>query len=373
MRPLIRAITVTLAAVVIATTARAGIVYRAPASAPSATGAGTTVAWIGVDVTPLSDGWRDEWGYTAPGLLVTGLDPKGTGAQIGIETGDILVSIGETSLKNMEDLSVAHDRFDPTQATPVVIARQHGRMILIRNIEPVAVPAEPEPTSADATTDDSSSAAAAAGAAAAAAVATSDATVAPVPGDDLTALTTTADGAATSGDGSAGAVGGAAAVVGAAAAAGDAGGGASAEAWATFGATGADVNADLGAALGVASTNGVLVLTITPGGCAERAGIRAGDVITGASGHDVATCAALAPAFHDLNAGLTLHVLRRDAERDVVVTKSAAAPATAKAAAPATSAAPAQKSETSELLDETRALRHEIEMLRAKEHEAGGK
>jgi len=279
-------------------------------------------AWPGVTVTALNDGWRDESGYRGAGVLVTAVTPSSAADQVGIVAGDVLVSIGTVALRDAGDLDKARDRVDPSHDIPVVIARNNGRLMTVKNIEGVPTPADQ-------------------------AEAEDNADAAPAPAAEVAPAPDAAPEAAPAPE--------AAAAPEAAPAAPETPA-APADPWAAFGARCADLNADLAAALGVSADAGVLVLSVTNGGAAERAGIRAGDVITEAAGEPVTDAAALAVALNGLGAGLALHTQRGDAERDVTASLVAHA---------APSSAASDDDEAGALRDELQSLRREIELLRA--------
>lgn len=80
-----------------------------------------------------------------------------------------------------------------------------------------------------------------------------------------------------------------------------------------FGAAGQQVTTDLAATLGLKRPVGVLINDIYPGGPADRAGLKSGDVIVALNGHDVAEPKALRFRVATLGIGdqATLTVMRR--------------------------------------------------------------
>jgi C-terminal processing protease CtpA/Prc len=103
----------------------------------------------------------------------------------------------------------------------------------------------------------------------------------------------------------------------------------------------------------------LLVLQVTAGGCADRVGIRCGDVISAAGDKRVASVEALGSVLRPKPAEITLHTLRRTDERDVTV--SLVAPPT-----PASESATASAGAEQEAMHkELQTLRQEIEALRA--------
>jgi serine protease Do len=249
-------------------------------------------AWLGVKVVALNPGWREQYSYSGAGVRVTEVEAQSPADHIGIVRGDILVAVGNTSLKTEADLATARVRMDPSQATPVIIARHDGSLIKIRNLDAVA-PA----SSGDVEPDES-----------------------------VTPLATAADAQ---------------------------------DPLATLGIQCAPVNHDLATALGVTKDEGLLVLQVTAGGCADRVGIRCGDVISAAGDKRVATVEALGSALRPKPAEITLHTLRRTDERDVTV--SLVTPPT-----PASESATASAGAEQEAMHkELQTLRQEIEALRA--------
>ena len=83
----------------------------------------------------------------------------------------------------------------------------------------------------------------------------------------------------------------------------------------------ADVARQLRASVGLADREGLLVRSVAPDSPAERAGVKTGDLITQADGHDVATVDDLHTALDAARGGrhLTLHVVRGAEELDLTV------------------------------------------------------
>lgn len=83
----------------------------------------------------------------------------------------------------------------------------------------------------------------------------------------------------------------------------------------------ADVARQLRASVGLADREGLLVRSVVPGAAADRAGVKAGDLITRAGDADVTTVDGLHAALDDARASqrLTLHVVRGSDELDLAV------------------------------------------------------
>lgn len=83
-----------------------------------------------------------------------------------------------------------------------------------------------------------------------------------------------------------------------------------------------DLTPELAEGMGMAGTTGALVAAVTPGGPAERAGMRRGDVITAFGGHGVDAMRALPKAVSQAAIGSTLDVrlLRRGKPHTMAVT-----------------------------------------------------
>ncbi|MET0902606.1 MAG: trypsin-like peptidase domain-containing protein [Acidimicrobiales bacterium] len=83
----------------------------------------------------------------------------------------------------------------------------------------------------------------------------------------------------------------------------------------------ADVARQLRASVGLADREGLLVRSVSPDSPAERAGVKTGDLITKADGHDVATVDDLHTALDVARGGrhLALHVVRGADELDLTV------------------------------------------------------
>src|SRR5439155_24182882 len=109
-----------------------------------ATGQG---AWLGVSAQRLSDEWRQRADYWADGVMIVRVAPGSPAEQVGIGPGDVLVSVGERSLRDPYDLAKAESKLEPGHVVSLVVARHGGRMIKILNVEPGREPgAQPDVT-----------------------------------------------------------------------------------------------------------------------------------------------------------------------------------------------------------------------------------
>ena len=88
-----------------------------------------------------------------------------------------------------------------------------------------------------------------------------------------------------------------------------------------LGASGQSVTAEIASSLGLSRPQGVLLKDIYPGGPADRAGLRVGDIVTQVGGHEVDDAEALRFRFATLPVGQTTTVdaLRQDNERHFTV------------------------------------------------------
>ncbi len=77
------------------------------------------------------------------------------------------------------------------------------------------------------------------------------------------------------------------------------------------------LNPDLASALGTSGSEGVLVLQVMDGTPAEKAGLKAGDVIVAVDGHDVKDAEGLVGALRDVEGRVSLTVSRRGTRRTV--------------------------------------------------------
>jgi len=305
-------------------------------------------SWMGVKVVSLNGGWR------GAGVRVTEVELASPADRIGIEPGDILVAVGSTTLKHEDDLTIARSHVDTGKPIPVVIAKDNGSSMTIKNMEPIAGAA----LAASATTSTAAPAAPARD--------TSATETAVDPGATAATAETTATVPSTTSDGAAGAAAAGAVVLAMSdappadsATAGPASDSTSAEKdpLAVLGLQVTILNHDLATALGDSTEGGVLVLQVAPGEGADRAGIHGGDVITTADKVAVSSPEDLASALRAAPSGVSLHVFRRGDERDLTV--SLIPPPT-----PPTDSAAAMSAQQKAMEAELKSLRKEIEELR---------
>ena len=83
-----------------------------------------------------------------------------------------------------------------------------------------------------------------------------------------------------------------------------------------------DVTPDIASSLGVTAREGALVADLTPGGPAERAGLKPGDLVMKANGHDITSASDLTRQVGLARGGDAIHLtVRRDGQvREVLVT-----------------------------------------------------
>jgi C-terminal processing protease CtpA/Prc len=307
-------------------------------------------SWMGVKVVSLNGGWR------GAGVRVTEVEVASPADRIGIEPGDILVAVGWTTLKHEDDLTIARSHVDPGKPIPVVIARDNGSSMTIKNLEPIT----------GATLAASATTSTAAPAAPARDTPISESAVVDTVATTAATAETTASMPTTTTDGAAGAAAAGAVVLAMSdapptdsATAGSASDSTSAEKdpLAVLGLQVTNLNHDLATALGDSTEGGVLVLQVTPGEGADRAGIHGGDVITTADKVAVSSPEDLASALRAAPSGVSLHVFRRGDERDLTV--SLIPPPT-----PPTDSAAAMSAQQKAMEAELKSLRKEIEELR---------
>src|SRR4029078_10235232 len=80
-------------------------------------------AWLGVKVVPLNPGWRAQYSYSGAGVRVTEVEAQSPADHIGILRGDILVAVGNTSLKTEADLATPRVGMERTQPSPSTYTR----------------------------------------------------------------------------------------------------------------------------------------------------------------------------------------------------------------------------------------------------------
>jgi membrane-associated protease RseP (regulator of RpoE activity) len=340
------------------------------ATCPTARGDGTPAAgggaWIGVTVQALSGGWRERENYWARGVMVAEVAAGGPAARAGITAGDVIESIDSRPLSGPADVSTAEGGMTPGRSVQVVVARSGGRMIKIFSIEPDPLPAAPGdvPTPPAPGTDAAAAALGAAGAGAAAATgagATTSAT-APAGAGGPVDRSGEPDIPSTMASGSA-AVSAAAVALGSTAALGaaavyDTSAGAKATqanpSAAELGVRCENLSFDLAEALGATEGQGVLVLTVTAGSRADKAGIRPGDVISWVGGKPVMDLEHLDSAVAAANGTVAVVTRRGGTTRNVMVEFEE------DGGTPPSQSDPLVKA----LLEEVRSLREEVQKLR---------
>lgn len=206
------------------------------------TEASASGAWLGITGERIDDAYRERENYWSQGLIVAEIAPGGPADRVGVQKGDIVVSVGSQVLKRPEDLERSEETLAPGRTVSLVVARNGGRWIRILNVEPGERPGtahaaevtktEEEPEKLESDSSEAPS---------------SDSTIPAAVEDDEAAPVPPVSGAPRT---------------------------------EAFGARCQPMNEGLAAALGVADPRGMLVLEVTPGGIADVAGVRAGDVIT---------------------------------------------------------------------------------------------
>jgi S1-C subfamily serine protease len=277
-------------------------------------------AWLGIAGERIDDAYRERENYWSQGLLVSEVSPGSPADRIGVQKGDIVVSVGSHVLKTPDDLELSESTLAPGRSVSLVVARNGGRWIRILNIEPDQPPGlaaaaanegalrtEDEPESpevreasksaidsaipVDSDEDD-------------------DAVSVPVPPVSGAPRTE------------------------------------------AFGARYQPMNEGLAAALGVADPKGMLVLEVTAGGLADLAGIRAGDVITRVADLEVPDGERLSYALETCPRITAIRTWRQGSVREAKVTfptrKALLAAARAKSDLAPTSTAAPEKAPASE-------------------------
>ena len=353
-------------------------------------------AWIGVVTRALTDSWRESKGYTASGVMVIEVAPGSPADQLGVSPGDVLVTVDSRTLRQPSDLDAAEAAMTPGRPVEVILARDGGHSIKIFTLEPAKpraqststtaaagseAPASPSTTSAPAGPSVTDAGAAGAGAVIGAGAATgtgaasgtntptgtsvapganapgvsgSEATpIPPPPGQvstpadpeptsaatpatpDPVAATTTTDGPRDAENG--------------------------------LGVRCENLTLDLATAMKAPAGQGVLVLTVTTGGPADKAGIRPGDVISRAGGQPVPDVDRLNEILAAASTPLSVVTTRSGSTR-VVAADLTLPVAPPKPAEPVVEPLPAvemtQEQLIASLRDEVRSLRDEVRKLR---------
>jgi len=330
-----------------------------------ATGSG---AWIGVTVQVLSAGWRERENYWARGVMVADVASGGPAARAGIAAGDVLESIESRPLSGPADVTAAESHMTPGHPVQVVVARSGGRLIKIFSIEPDPLPAATgEVPTPSAPGTDTAAAATALGAAGAAAVtgatATPSATAptgssAPMGGSGEPDTPAPGAGSRDAAVSASAVALGSAAALGAVAAYDSSAGAKAAQANPTaaseLGVRCENLSFDLAEALGASEGQGVLVLAVTAGGRADKAGIRPGDVISWVGGKPVMDLEHLDSAVAAANGTVAVVTRRSGTTRNVMVEFEE------DGGTPPSESDPVVKA----LLEEVRSLREEVQKLR---------
>jgi membrane-associated protease RseP (regulator of RpoE activity) len=300
---------------------------------------------IGVRVATLSEVQRDRSGYTADGVLVTGVDPEGAAARAGIVRGDILVVVGSVTLRSTADLDKAESKLTPGEEASVVVARNGGRMIKVMSLVPVPqvesgdatpttdldehakppVPWEHPDAVPPAASQVAPKSVTAPAAEAAPAEPTEQKPTTPMPAPERESAATAAPEATS---------------------------------LATLGLECQDLDADLAAALGVSASTGAVVLRVKPESPAAAGGIKAGDVITRLGDEPVRGVENLGATLSRLGRSAAWRVQRQGEEREV----SLAPPPPPVAAAPQVDASGSSPEDRTAIIAE---LRTEVESLRS--------
>src|SRR5437870_3914586 len=279
-------------------------------------------AWIGVSTRGLSDGWRDREEYWARGVMVVEVARGSPADQAGMGPGDVLVSVDSHTLQNPSDLEEVEGGLEPGRAVPVVLARDGGRMIKIFNLEPGPVPG----ASGLAPTSGPKDAVAPATPEPAVAAASASVTLAAASGGAPQVATAEARRSGTA-----------------------------------LAVRCENLSFDLADALGVPEGQGVLVLGVTDGGPADKAGIHAGDVISWVGGQPVADVNRLEGAVAVAPSPVTIVTRRGETTRNVTA-EFEAHPATA--GGDAAAAQLVGDPLVAALREEVRSLRAEVQKLR---------
>jgi len=295
-------------------------------------------AWLGVSAQRLSDGWRERADYWADGVMIVRVAPGSPAEQVGIGPGDVLVSVGERSLRDPYDLAKAESKMEPGHTVSLVVARHGGRMIKILNVEPARAPGAPQEVAVPGPKAEPAPSPSASVPEAAPSV-TPSGTEAPASEPQVTAqpAPVTAQPAPAPAQHTAG----------------------------ELGVHCEGLNPDLASALGSPKGRGVLVLQVESGSAADRAGIRPGDVITKVGDKTVEELAALDPAIAAAPSPIPITTLRRGTARQIVADLEAPPPPEPGQGVFAEPAPGALQDQLAKLGEEVRQLREEVLKLRA--------
>ena len=289
-------------------------------------------ASLGVSTRNLSFGWRNRHDYHGGGVLVVNVDPGSPADMAGIVPGDVLVNIDSKAVREPQDVSEAESGLEPGRTVSVVLARDGGRSIKIVNLT-TGRATESAPERAGRRAPES-------------------VPVPPAPGREQVGAAGAQDPATGSQLPSS--------KQQAAAAAKDA----STE----LGVRCESLTPELADALGAPDAHGVLVLDVKGEGVAQKAGIRAGDVILQVGGQPVADQPGLDQAIAGAPSQVAITTLRHRTPQEVQV-ELAGHPAAVSPAAPAEADGGNgdvwRDRMLLELRDQVRQLTKEVQELRA--------
>lgn len=303
---------------------------------------------LGITVAALDYGMRERLGYRS-GVLVTEVAAGGMAEHAGVQDGDVLVVVGDVTMRKVSDLARAESAIVPGEPVSIVFSRNSGRLIKMVKVEPPPVPpaaafgSEPAALETAApTTDDDAKAAelAAAGTIAASAsgavaepqaaateeqkvLSDTEDTDLPVLSEAVPVVQTPATQAAT----------------------------------VDVGLRCENVDATLAAKRGVEADQGAVVREVVANSAAAQAGIRAGDVIVGIGDQQIWGVDHLGKVVSHTAFPMVVSLNREGADEPIKV--RLAAPVVPEPAAP-----PAQGDEVKALRDEVKTLRQELQTLK---------
>jgi serine protease Do len=289
-------------------------------------------AWLGVATRAISESWRKQNDYHSGGVMVMEVSPGGPAEMAGVEPGDVLVSVDTRVIRAPADVSEMESGLTPGQAVSAVIAREGGKAIKIFNVTPARAAGEQGAGAAEIPAP-------------------------PLPGQQSSpavavAATTTA-----------------AVVTSPADAAGSADTPSSAnpaDARSELGLTCQDLSPELAEAMGTPDALGVLVLGVTDAGIAQRAGMKAGDVIFKVGATPITDVSALDAAVAAAPNKVQITTLRHHDARQVMIELPghAAVDPNAPVAQTDVSSDAWRDQMLLQLRDELRLLRKEVQNLR---------
>jgi membrane-associated protease RseP (regulator of RpoE activity) len=290
-------------------------------------------ASLGVTTRRLSEGWRERNGFWSAGVMVVRVVTGGPAELAGVNVGDVLQSVDGRTIRDPGDLLEVEHGLESGHPVAVVLARDGGRAIRMFNLEPVAI-GEPAPEIRPLTPP----------APIAVREEVSPPTLAPKPA--VTPAPTAAPEPAAAAD-------------------------APKDAMTELGLRAQDLSPDMAAALGSAGTQGVLVLEVKSGSTAERAGFKAGDVISRVGEQAIEGVASLDKAVAAAPSLVPVTALRKGTPQEIVVAlvghPAPGAPAKAELKSSSTDDSTVEDLRDKmliEMRDEIRALRKEVQALR---------